>query len=383
MTDICIVTGTRAEYGLLRLLMKKIKDSTLLNLQVIVTGMHLSPEFGLTVEEIKKDGFKIDRNIEMLLSSDTSIGISKSIGLGVIGFADAFESLKPDLIVLLGDRFEIISAAIVATISRIPIAHIHGGETTQGAFDESIRHSITKMSHLHFVATETYKQRVIQLGENPSNIFLVGGLGIDNILSLTLLSRKQLESRLGFKLARKNLLVTFHPVTLEEKSSKRHFNQLLEALNELKDTKLIFTMPNSDTHGRVIFKLIEKYTKKNENAHCYSSLGQLLYLSCMQHVDGVIGNSSSGLIETPTFKKGTINIGDRQKGRIRASSVIDCEPDKNSILSAIKKLYSKDFQTKLDSVNNPYGKGGSAEAIRDILEAKSFNHLLKKTFYDL
>jgi GDP/UDP-N,N'-diacetylbacillosamine 2-epimerase (hydrolysing) len=383
MRKICVVTGTRAEYGLLRWVMEGIRNSTKLDLQVIATGMHLSPEFGLTYREIEKDGFRIDRKVEMLLSSDTPVGIAKSMGLCSVGFADAFQELNPDLIVILGDRFELFSAVSVAMVSRIPVAHLHGGEATEGLIDESIRHSITKMSHLHFVAAEEYKKRVIQLGEQPDRVFNVGGLGIDNILKLRLLDRTELENSIKFKLGSKNLLITFHPVTLENSTSAQQMGELLSALNKLDNTNLIFTMPNSDTDGRVLFKIIEEYVSSNIKSVVITSLGQLRYLSCLKHVDGVIGNSSSGLLEVPTFKIGTINIGDRQRGRLKAISVIDCEPNEPSISSAIKMLYSADYQNGLTTVKNPYGCGGASESIVNILNDVSLDGLLKKRFYNL
>lgn len=380
---ICVITGTRADYGLLRWVMQGIKDDSDLTLQVIATGMHLSPEFGLTYREIEQDGFQIDRKIEMLTSSDTSVGIAKSMGLGLIGFADALNELKPDLIVVLGDRFEIFAAASAALVARIPVAHLHGGETTEGAFDESLRHSITKMSHLHFVAAEVYRQRVIQLGEQPESVFLVGGLGIDNIKRLTLLSRSELEASLGFKLAQKNLLVTFHPVTLETATAADQMAELLVALAELKDTQLIFTMPNADTDGRALIKMVEKFVEQHHNAHAHTSLGQLRYLSCIAQVDGVVGNSSSGLLEVPSFGKGTINIGDRQRGRLQATSVINSAPDRKNISAAIKKLYSADFQVSLSNTRNPYGEGGTSEKIVTTIKNYAINGIMKKAFYDI
>lgn len=383
MKKICVVTGTRAEYGLLRWVMEGIRQSPELELQLVVTGMHLSPEFGMTVDAIEADGFMINRKVEMLLSSDTSVSVTKSMGLGMIGFADALAELKPDMLLVLGDRYEIFAAAASAMIARIPISHLHGGETTEGAFDEAIRHSITKMSHLHFVAAEEYRRRVVQLGEQPQHVFKVGGLGIDNILRLKLLSRDELESALAFKLAKRNLLVTFHPVTLEQNTSSQQMDELLAALAELKDTGLIFTMPNSDSEGRVLFRQIEAFCAQNLQARAYISLGQLRYLSCIQYVDGVVGNSSSGLAEVPSFKKGTINIGDRQQGRSRAASVIDCKPDRASISKAFERLYSTEFQKLLTTVENPYGKGGASERIIKILEDTSINGLLKKSFFNL
>jgi GDP/UDP-N,N'-diacetylbacillosamine 2-epimerase (hydrolysing) len=380
---ICIVTGTRAEYGLLRWVMDGIKKSLKLELQIIVTGMHLSPEYGLTYLEIEKDGFSIDEKVEMLVSSDTPSGVVKSMGLGLIGFADTLEKLKPDLMLVLGDRYEIFSAVAAAMISRIPVGHLHGGEATEGLIDEPIRHSVTKMSHLHFVAAEEYKNRVIQLGEQPKNIFQVGGLGIDNILNLKLFDRRNFEESIDFKLGLKNLLITFHPVTLEKNTSARQMNALLMAMKKLENTHLIFTMPNADTDGRIISGLIEEFVANRPNAKVFTSLGQLRYLSCIKHVDGVVGNSSSGLAEVPSFKKGTINIGDRQRGRLKAESVIDCEPTQRSIGEALKKLYSVDFQKSLKNVINPYGNGGASESIVKILENTFLDDILKKKFYDL
>ncbi len=383
MKKICVVTGTRAEYGLLRWVMEGISQSPVLELQLIATGMHLSPEFGLTIKVIEDDGFRVDRKVEMLLSSDTAVGITKSMGLGMIGFADALEEPKPDLMLVLGDRYEIFCAASAAMIARIPIAHLHGGETTQGAFDEAIRHSITKMSHLHCVAAEEYRERVIQLGEEPERVFNAGGLGIDSILRLPLLTREELETALNFKFHRRNLLITFHPVTLEQNTSAKQMDELLAALSELDNTGLIFTMPNSDTGGRVLSRQIEDFCHLHSNAKAYTSLGQLRYLSCIQHFDGVVGNSSSGLTEVPSFKKGTINIGDRQLGRLRATSVIDCEPDRQAITAALSHLFSDEFQHQLPATKSPYGNGGASEAVVRILEHQPLDNLLKKRFYNI
>ena len=380
---ICVATGTRAEYGLLYWLMKEIEAYKDLELQIIATGMHLSPEFGLTYKEIEKD-FKIDKKIEMLLSSDTPIGISKSMGLAQISFAEAYDELKPDIVVVLGDRYEIFSAVSVAMIARIPIAHLHGGETTEGAFDESIRHSITKMSHLHFTATEEYRKRVIQLGEDPKRVFNVGGMGIENIKRLQLLSKEDFEKSIGFRLNQKNILVTFHPVTLEKSTAKDQFKELLEAIDELSETNIIFTKANSDTDGRIINQMIDEYVAKNsDKAVAFTSLGQLRYLSALQFMDAVVGNSSSGLAEAPTFKIGTINIGDRQKGRIKAKSVIDCQPNKQYIQRAFEKLYSNEFQESLKRVKNPYGDGMASKKIVDVLKNVEFSGILKKSFYDI
>ncbi|HSI94514.1 MAG TPA: UDP-N-acetylglucosamine 2-epimerase [Methylophilaceae bacterium] len=380
---ICVVTGTRADYGCLRWVMEGIKAADGLELQIIATGMHLSPEFGLTYREIEKDGFVIDRKVEMLLSSDTPTGISKSMGLGLMGFGEAFEQLKPDLVLVLGDRFEIFAAASAAMVARLPLAHLHGGETTEGAIDEAIRHSITKMSHLHFVAAEDYRRRVVQLGEAPDRVFLVGGLGIDNIQRLELLDRAALEASLDFKLGPKNLLVTFHPVTLEKSTAGAQMAELLAALEELEDTHLIFTMPNADTDGRILIDMVEQFVATHTNARAYTSLGQLRYLSCIRQMDGVVGNSSSGLAEVPSFRKGTINIGDRQRGRLKAGSVIDCAPERQSIAAALRTLYSPKFQAELETVRNPYGEGGASEKVVWVLQEYPLDTLLKKTFYDL
>ncbi|NQU63802.1 MAG: UDP-N-acetylglucosamine 2-epimerase (hydrolyzing), partial [SAR324 cluster bacterium] len=360
-----------------------IQDDDKFELQIIATGMHLSPEFGLTFHEIERDGFLIDRKIETLLSADRPSAISKSTGLGVIGFADAFNELVPDILVLLGDRYEILSASIAALFAKIPIAHIHGGETTAGAFDEGIRHSITKMAWWHFVATEEYRKRVIQLGEDPQRVFNVGGIGIDNIIKLNLLDQTTLESELGLKFDKKNLLVTFHSTTLEPGSSVKQMEELLSALDELDDTQLIITMPNADTEGRILFEMNARFVENHPSAKAFTSLGRLNYLSTIQYVDGVIGNSSSGVAEVPSFKKGTINIGDRQRGRIKARSVIDCKPDKSSILQAIEILYTEEFQEDLKTVKNPYGNGSASEKIVEILKNNSIPQYLKKDFYDL
>ncbi len=379
---ICVVTGTRAEYGLLYWLMKELDQHQDFHLQLIVTGMHLSPEFGLTYKEIEKE-FCIHKKIEMLLSSDTPVGISKSMGLAQISFAEAYDEMKPDLLILLGDRYEIFAAASAAMIARIPIAHLHGGETTEGAFDESMRHCLTKMSHLHFTAAEEYRNRVMQLGENPDHVFNVGGLGIDNIKKLNLLSKEALEASIDFKLNKYNLLITFHPVTLEHETAQEQFQNLLDAVDQFEDTHIIFTKANSDTNGRIINEMIDQYVHNHsEKSAVFTSLGQLRYLSLLQYVSAVVGNSSSGLIEAPSFKVPTINIGDRQKGRLKAMSVIDCKPVKSDILNAFAKIHSEQFQKLLPTVENPYGDGGASKKIIDILSRISLDNILKKTFFD-
>jgi GDP/UDP-N,N'-diacetylbacillosamine 2-epimerase (hydrolysing) len=379
---ICVITGSRAEYGLLRWLLQGIEEEPALELQLIVTGSHLSPEFGLTYKEIEKD-FDICLSLEILTSSDTSVGIATSMGLGLIRFADAFKQIKPDLVLVLGDRYEIFSATAASLVARIPVAHLHGGETTEGAFDEALRHSITKMSHLHFVAAEEYKNRVIQLGEQPENVFQVGGLGVDSLKRLKLLSKEELEASLGIKLLDKNLLITFHPVTLETETASQQMNELLGALSELHNTNLIFTLPNADPDGRVLIQLIQEFCSTTINAQFFTSLGQMRYFSAINYFDGVIGNSSSGLTEVPSFKKATINIGDRQKGRLKAGSVIDCEPTKMSIKKAISELYSEEFQKQLSSTINPYGDGGSVEKIIEVLKTVSLENLIKKEFFNI
>ena len=380
---ICVVTGSRADYGLLRFVMQGIKEDTDLALQVVATGMHLSPTFGLTYREIEADGFNIDAKVETLSSSDTPVGIAESMGRGLSGCAEVFSRLQPDVIVVLGDRFEIFAATAAALVAKIPIAHLHGGETTVGAFDEAFRHSITKMSHLHFVAAEEYRKRVIQLGEDPRNVFLVGGLGVDGIKNVNLLSKDELEVSLGIKFKSKSLLVTFHPVTLEDETSEVQMKELLSALSDLPDTTLVFTMPNADTGGLALMKIIEQFVESHQNAHSFISLGQQRYLSCIAQVDGVVGNSSSGLTEVPTFKKGTINIGARQLGRLQASSVINCEPEEEQIRGALVRLFSHDFTSSLAMTFNPYGEGGASDSVVNVLRDIHLHGIIQKTFHGL
>jgi GDP/UDP-N,N'-diacetylbacillosamine 2-epimerase (hydrolysing) len=380
---ICVVTGTRAEYGLLRWVMQGIKDDPELTLQIIVTGLHLSSTFGLTYEEIENDGFHIDHKVETIRESDTPVGISESIADGIRGCATALNKMQPDLLVVLGDRFEIFAAASAALVARVPIAHIHGGEATEGLIDEAIRHSITKMSHVHFVAAPEYRNRVIQLGEDPNNVHLVGGLGLDNLTRLKLLEKKELEESLGLEFNSRSLLVTFHPVTLENESSEGQMRELLGALSNLQETTLIFTLPNADTGGRVLIDIIENFVENHNNAYLFKSLGQLKYLSCISFVDGVVGNSSSGLTEVPSFRKGTINIGDRQMGRLKSQSVIDCLPTKIEIERALTQLYSAEFQKQLKVAVNPYGTPGASNKILRVIKNIDPPSLLKKKFYNL
>jgi len=380
---ICVVTGTRADYGLLSPLLNEIQNDSALILQLIVTGMHLSPEFGLTYKEIEKD-FKIDKKIEILLSSDSAIGVSKAMGLAQISFAEAYQELNPDIVVVLGDRYEIFSAVSSAMILKIPIAHISGGELTQGAIDDSIRHAITKMSQIHFVATNIYKKRVIQLGENTKNIFNFGEAGLDNIDKLELLSKKVFEESIHFKIDKKSLLITYHPTTLETIDKiEKDFKKIINQLDLLEKTSLIFTKANSDEGGRMINKLIVDYVNKNkQKAIVFSSLGQLRYLSALQYVDAVVGNTSSGIVEAPSFKIGAINIGDRQKGRIQASNIINANVE--NLDKAFEKLYSESFQEKLKNVTNPYYQDGNASfKTKEILKNINLDSILNKPFFDL
>ena len=383
MRKVCVITGSRAEYGLLRPLMEKIRDDQELVLQVIVTGSHLSVEFGSTLREIVKDNFEITASVDILNGDDSSLGIARAMGKGLGEIANSLVESDPDLVLVLGDRYEIFSAVAAALVLGIPVAHLHGGEVTVGAFDDALRHSITKMSHLHFVAAPEYKDRVIQLGENPANVFLVGGLGVDVIKKTKLLEKKMLEQMLAINFEEKSLLITFHPVTLDEISSEFQLRELLSVLSELENTTIIFTMPNADTGGRALIRILEEYCDKNPNAYLYSSLGQLMYLSCVALVDGVIGNSSSGIAEVPSFKKPTINIGDRQKGRLMALSIINCEPNRESIRSALVEMYSSEFQFNLAQAVNPYGEGGATERILSVIREVDLEGISKKVFWDL
>lgn len=380
MRKICVVTGSRAEYGLLYWLMKEIQADDSFCLQVVVTGMHLSPEFGLTYKTIENDGFPIDEKVEMLLSSDTATGITKSIGLGIIGFADAWERLKPDLIVVLGDRFEMLAVAQSALIALIPVAHIAGGDVTEGAFDEAIRHSITKMSHLHFVTNAESADRVRQLGENPAHVYTVGSPGLDHLPRMRFLNRQELEQDLGFKFLARNLLITFHPSTLDSVDANAQFDQLLAALEQLDDTGLWFTYPNADPQGRRLISRLEEFVATHKQAKAFSSLGQLRYLSLMAQVDAVAGNSSSGLYEAPSFKIPTVNIGDRQRGRLQALSVLNCEPYTEDILATILKS----MQMDCSSTVNPYGDGNSSARILSVLKnIDDYRPLVKKSFFEV
>lgn len=383
MRNICVITGTRAEFGLLRPLIALIAKDEELQLQLIATGMHLSPEFGYTLDEIIAAGFVVDKKVECLLSSDTAVGVSKTIALAISGFADAFEALQPDLVLVLGDRTEILGAVIAAGIANIPIAHLHGGETTEGAYDEAIRHSITKFSHLHFTSTEAYRKRVIQLGEQPEMVFNVGAIGLDAVKKLKLLNKEEFENSIGFKLKKRNVLITYHPVTLEKEAPIQTFENILQALDELSETGLIFTHANSDKNGRVINKMITEYVEiHRDKALAFKSLGQLRYLSALQFVDFVIGNSSSGILEVPAFRIPTINIGDRQKGRICNESVINSNNSLEDIEKSITFALDKQFRETIQQQEMLYGNGTAAEKILKVIKEHTVIPL-KKSFYDI
>ena len=381
MRKICFITSSRSDYGLLYWVMNGVKEDTELQLQIIATGMHLSPEFGSTLSIIIDDGFHVDRTVEMLLSGDSAVAITKSIGLGVICFADAIDDLRPDIIVVLGDRFEIFAAVQASLIARIPVAHIAGGDVTEGAYDDAMRHAITKMSQLHFVTNEPAARRVRQLGENSDHIYKVGSPGIDYIHKLTLLGRDELEKAIGFELMTRNLLVTFHPATLDVESPEKQFSEILDGITRFgTDTGIIFTKTNADSNGRVINRMIDEYVSLNDNACSYVSLGQIKYLSLISYIDVVVGNSSSGIYEVPSLKKPTVNIGDRQKGRLMADSVINCPPVAGEVYESVKKALSIDCS----GVSNPYGDGHSSERIVDILRTvKNPEKLTKKIFNDI
>lgn len=386
MKRIGIMTGTRAEYGLLKSLMQEINKDNDLELYLIVSGMHLSPEFGMTYKEIEEDGFEINAKVEMLLSSDSPAGISKSIGLGVIGFADEFQRADLDMLILLGDRYEALSAAICAMVMRIPIAHLHGGELTEGAIDEGIRHSITKMSYLHFTSTEQYRNRVIQLGENPERVFYVGALGVENIKKINLMTKEELEKSIHFEIDENTVVVTYHPVTLENNTVEEQFLNLLEVLDRNPKIRMIFTKANADTNGRIVNELIDKYAAQNSERACaFMSLGQKRYLSALKYCRIVIGNSSSGIIEAPSFGKPIINIGDRQKGRICADSVINCGYTQQEIQQAMETALTKEFENKASNCRNPYEKENTAANIISVIKDYLLNDKikLKKGFYDI
>ena len=382
MKKICVITGSRAEYGLMSRMMRLIRDDDDLQLQIIATNMHLSQEFGLTYKEIEADGFTIDKKVSMLLSSDTANAIAKSVGLGTIGFADAFEDLKPDVIIVLGDRYEILAAVSTALFYKIPVVHLYGGDITEGAYDDAIRHAITKMSHLHFTSTEEYRRRVIQMGEQPETVYNVGALGCDNIKQTLLMEKEELEKSINFSLDKNTILVTFHPVTLENNTAKLQFKELLSAIDTFENIRIIFTMPNSDTDGRIIINLIEDYVTNNSKKSTWiTSLGMRRYLSALQYVGAVVGNSSSGIVEVPSFHIPTLNIGDRQKGRIAAASVIHCSPEKENIKEKLAFIMQPCYAESLKDIQNPYDKPDTAVEIVRILKQQKIEPV--KKFYNL
>ncbi len=383
MKKMAVVTSTRADYGLLKYLMRQIREHEATELHLIVTGTHTNPEFGYTLDEIVADGFQIDNTIEIHTVDDTATGASRGFGDALTGATQVFEKLLPDVVIVLGDRYEILAITVSALFSGIPIAHLHGGEVTSGAFDDAIRHAITKLSNLHFVASNAYKRRVLQMGEDPKTVFLVGGLGVDSISKTKLLTRSDVEKALGRKFLRKNIIVTFHPVTLQPKSANEQIHELLQALGELQDTNIIITLPNADPENRVIRDKIKQFCEQNPNAASYPSLGHRLYLSCLHFCDGVVGNSSSGIAEAPTLKKATINIGDRQSGRLKSGSVIDCDPTAESITRALNLMYSKEFQKKLPGAVSPYGGPGASDKIFNYLLDIKYTQIKRKKFFDL
>ena len=384
MKKISVLTATRAEYGLLKPLITGLINCGDFDVEVVVTGAHLSPEFGLTYKEIENDCIPISAKIPILLSSDSPSGVSKAMGLALIGFADYFEQSKPDLLIVLGDRYETAAVCAAATNARIPVAHLHGGETTEGAVDEAYRHAITKMSYLHFTATESYRKRVIQLGEDPSRVYNVGAIGVENALHSELLTLEELGESLGIALDVPYACVTFHPVTLEEETAEEQVKELFSALKQFPDMKFLITKANADAGGRIINRIIDESVAENSNFFAFTSLGVKRYLSAVKYSSVVIGNSSSGLLEVPSFKVPTVNIGDRQKGHIEAESVIDVAPIESEICSAVKKALSSEFKKKCESVKNPYGDGDtSSKIIRIVSEMLKDNIVLKKSFYDV
>ncbi len=385
MRKICFFTSTRADYGIMSRLMRRVADAPDCVIQIIATNMHLSPEYGLTYREIEADGFHIDKKVEMMLSSDTRNGVVKSMGVALLGFADALEELQPGLAVILGDRYEMLAAAEACLIYKIPIAHLGGGDVTEGAFDDSVRHGITKMSHLHFASTDVAKKRIIQMGEQPDNVFNFGGLANDNILNEPIISKKELEESLSFKLDKDFLLVTFHPVTLENNTAEQQCKNLLKALEEyLSDYKIIFTLPNSDTDSRIIADLIKAFVLDHSD-ECFSivSLGKKRYYSALKYCAAVIGNSSSGIYEAPSFHVPTLNIGDRQKGRIRGESVVDVDATQEGIAKGLEKVLSKEYREYVKTTQSPFEKPGTLENMFEVIAHYPLDNIIEKKFYNL
>ncbi|MEZ8602548.1 MULTISPECIES: UDP-N-acetylglucosamine 2-epimerase [Vibrio] len=379
---VAVFTGTRAEYGLLFWLLKDIQSDPDLTLQLLVSGMHLSPEFGETYQQIEKDGFKIDEKIEILLSSDSAVGTAKSMGLGVLGFSDSLARLQPDVLVILGDRFEALAAAQTAMILRIPIVHLHGGEITEGAYDDAIRHAITKLSYLHGTSTDEYRQRVIQLGEAPERVRNVGAIGLDHLKRADFMSLGELGESLNFSLTKPFFLVTYHPVTLGNEAPEEAFQALLDALNCFPEHQVILTYPNADDGGRRIIPMLEAYAASQpDRVLAIPSLGQVRYLSAVKYAAAVIGNSSSGIIEVPAFDVPTVNIGSRQKGRLAAKSVLHCESNRADIERAIRSANEREYKDTAEEIENPYGQGNTSEKVIEMIKTLDFNPC--KTFHDL
>lgn len=384
---ICVVSTSRADYSLLHWLMRAIDEDARLELQIVATGMHLSPEFGLTYLDIERDGFRIDRKVEMLLSADSDAAITKAVGLGLIGFAGVIEDLRPDIVVVLGDRFEILCAAVAALIAKVPVAHVHGGETTQGAIDEGVRHAVTKMASVHFPATEAYGRRIVQMGEDPRSVFVFGAPGLDALHHVTLLSRQELEARVRLDLTPPTALVTYHPVTLERETAERQVKNLLEALKE-EHVQAVFTKANADVQGRAINEVLADFCRRHPHGYrLFDSLGQIAYLSCLRELDVMVGNSSSGLVEAPSFALPVVNIGDRQRGRIRAANVIDVGYSVEEIRAGVRQALSKSWKETLNGMKNPYagcGDGLVSHRIKEQLKDLEIDEsLLKKRFFDL
>jgi len=382
MRTIGVVTVARSDYGIYRPILSKIEMNPDLRLHLIVSGMHLSPEFGLTVREIEADGFPIGDRVEMLLSSDTPEGVSKSMGLGILGYAQSYSRLRPNILLVLGDRFEMLSAVVASIPFTIPVAHIHGGELTAGAIDEAIRHSITKMSHLHFTSTDIYARRVVQMGEEPWRVLVAGAPGLENLNSLQPLGRKELRNRYGFHLSGHTLLVTYHPETLKYDRTESDVRELLSALEQLK-CEIVFTYPNADPCGRLIIQMIEQFVARTVTARVAPSLGSHAYFSLMKCVSAMVGNSSSGILEAASFKLPVVNIGDRQCGRVRGKNVIDVGHSRAEIVQGIRTAISPEFRAGLEDLRNPYYDERCAEKIVDKLNSVPIDdHLLLKRFYD-
>jgi len=384
MRKICIFTSTRAEWGLQQGLAELIRDADNLQLQLLVSGSHLSAKLGMTIDEVEAAGFHIDERVDILKFGDSPIGICQTMGLALSGYGEALQRLSPDLLVILGDRYESFCLAAAAQVLRIPIAHIHGGETTEGAVDEAFRHSITKMAHIHFPSCEDYRNRVIQLGEAPANVFNVGALGIENIRKIQCLTRAELEASLQFSLQAPVFLVTFHPVTLEHATAGAQVQQLFDALDRFPEHQIIFTKANADTDGQVINEMIDRFAAINpQRCLAVASLGLKRYLSAMKICSAVIGNSSSGILEAPIFKVPTVNIGDRQKGRLRVKSILDCEADTNAISQAIETALTESFRHDIRDLIHPSEQADTAQKIVRMLATVDLQGIIKKSFHDI